>query len=715
MVELNDKGPRRLRFGVFEADLAAWELRRSGVRVRLQTQPFKVLAALLARPGAVVTREELQHQLWSSGTNVDFDHSLGIAVNKLREALGDAADNPRFIETLARRGYRFIAPVTVVDEPAIPSTAPSVPSEPIVPAPTNRRFGTWPILVAGLACLCLLLAAALLLRPPLRRPWRITEVTHTGLVMTNDVDLESLSSSTSDGTRIYFSQLHNGTPELSEALSSNGEIRLLHLPSEISVPLIGGLSPDGSNLVLRSYSQAALEQPLWIVPTFGGDARRVPNILGHDAAWMPDGKRLLVANGNALLIVNTDGSDSHPFMTLPGRAFWMRWSPDGRRLRFTLRDSTQQTTAIWEVDSRGSNPHPWLPGWSHPSAECCGSWTVDGAYFVFQSWHSGHSEIWAQRERPWFRRSSPPYPITAGPLSYEAPTTAPGGHQVDFIGADVRIQLLRALPSSAAFLPLEETLNSAAFASYSHDGQWVAWLNASDGSLWRSRLDGTERIELTTPPMRIFSMRWSPDDAHLALMAEEPGKPWKVYLIDADGGKPIPVFNEARNQADPDWAGNGALVFGRPPDRMDGVGPKSIYLLDLSTHQLSEIPSARGLFSPRLSPDGRYIAAITLDQHKLLLFDRVSQRWSTLTTHNVGDPSWSHDSRTVYFQDFLEPGKPIYRVAIQTGAIEQVATIRSLSPIAAADYRFIGLAPGDLPIVSARTPTVNIFKTNLDE
>jgi Tol biopolymer transport system component len=533
--------------------------------------------------------------------------------------------------------------------------------------------------------------------------------------MTNDVDLESLSSSASDGARIYFSQLHNGSPELSEALTSNGEIRQLHLPSEISVPLIGGLSPDGANLVLRSYSQSALEQPLWIVPTFGSDARRVPNILGHDATWMPDGKRLLVANGNALLVVNTDGSDAHPFMSLPGRAFWMRWSPNGKRLRFTLRDSAQQVIAIWEADARGANPHPLLPGWSRPSAECCGSWTADGTYFVFQSWHSGHSEIWAQRERPWFRRSSEPYAITAGPLSYEAPTTAPGSHQVDFIGADVRIQLLRALPSSSAFLPLEENLSTAAFASYSHDGQWVAWLNASDGSLWRSRLDGTERIELTTPPLRIFSMRWSPDDARLALMAEEPGKPWKVYVIDADGGKPVPVLDEARNQADPDWASNSALVFGRPPDRMDGVGPKSIYLLDLTTHQLSEIPGSRGLFSPRLSPDGRSIAAITLDQHKLLLFDRNARRWTTLTTHNVGDPTWSQDSRSVYFQDFLEPGKPIYRIAVQSGRVEQVANIRSLSPIPAADYRLIGLAPGDLPIVSARTPTVNIFTADLDK
>ncbi|HCT61250.1 MULTISPECIES: transcriptional regulator [Acidobacterium] len=107
---------RKLRFGLFEADLSTGELRKSGIRIRIQAQPFRVLSFLLERPGEVVTREEIQQRLWGSDTIVDFDHSLGTAINKLREALGDSADNPRFIETLARRGYRFLAPVTQVHE-----------------------------------------------------------------------------------------------------------------------------------------------------------------------------------------------------------------------------------------------------------------------------------------------------------------------------------------------------------------------------------------------------------------------------------------------------------------------------------------------------------------------------------------------------------------------------------------------------------------------
>ncbi len=112
-----------VRFGIFELDLVVGELRKSGVRIRLQEQPLQVLAMLLERPGDVVTRDELRQKLWPADTFVDFDHSLNTAVNKIREALGDSASSPRFVETLARRGYRFIAPVQREETPGSVSQA----------------------------------------------------------------------------------------------------------------------------------------------------------------------------------------------------------------------------------------------------------------------------------------------------------------------------------------------------------------------------------------------------------------------------------------------------------------------------------------------------------------------------------------------------------------------------------------------------------------
>jgi len=337
--EEHKDGATRVQFGLFEADLKTGELRRSGVRVRLQGQPFKLLAALLKTPGEVVSREALQQQLWGSDTTVDFDHSLGIAVNKLRDALGDHAENPRFVETLAKRGYRFIAPVKPVEprgarqqaESALPVAA---------PAPQTAKAATvpWLWITAALACVCLGLTLALLLRMPSRKPYRVVQVTDSGHLLANDPEVESFSSTVSDGARLYFSHMDNGNPVLAVALAANGEISPFRLPPEIGAPLIGALAPDGSKLLVHSHLQADPEQPLWIVPTLGGEARRVPNVLVHDATWMPDGRRLLIAHGNDLTVVEPDGSDPHKLITTPGMAFWLRWSPDGRRLRFTLRD-----------------------------------------------------------------------------------------------------------------------------------------------------------------------------------------------------------------------------------------------------------------------------------------------------------------------------------------------------------------------------------------
>lgn len=746
---------RKVQFGVFEVDRSSGELRRSGVKVRIQSQPFKLLLALLEQPGEVVTREALQQKLWGAATNVDFDHSLGIAVNKLRDALGDSAENPRFIETLARRGYRFIAPVRpiyMLQEQAAPPVEAEIGPDVAPPAETGTAAvsvsqtqsshslpppssvrspiapSRWPAMrvwlfagLAGLAGAVLAAGLILLLRPGGRRPYQISQITYSGHLLSNEPEVEGFSAMQEDGKRLYFSDTENGSPVLAVALVTNGEVSHIPLPAEIGAPLIGSLSPDGSKLVVHGHLQAEPEQPLWIVPTLGGNIHRVPKVLAHDATWMPGGEGLLIASGSDLISVGEDGSDPHRLLTVPGVAFWLRFSPDIRRLRFTLVDPRRQTTELWEANADGSNPHPLLKGWERAAGACCGSWTPDGKIYAFQTTRAGRSDLWALDRHPWFLPAAKPRQITSGPLFFESPATATDGHRLYFLGVNSQLEILEAQAHSGAFNALSGGLSTASLVEYSADGRWVAWLSASDGHLWRSRADGSERIQLAAPPLRIFTMKWSPDDKQLALMADEPGQPWKLYLVDSDGGKLTPLLNEDRNEADPNWSPDAkSLVFGRLPDRMDGeTQPKAIYLLDLATRKVTEIPGSTGLFSPRLSPDGRYLVAIRLDQRAMMLFDRASgnagQGWTTLATHGAGDPRWAEDGRSVYFQDFLEVGKPIYRVSVPDGRIEKISTIDNLRPILASDYRLLNLAPGDLPVVSARTSTVNLYSIDLDE
>jgi Tol biopolymer transport system component/DNA-binding winged helix-turn-helix (wHTH) protein len=731
-VEPQEKTASRFCFGLFEADAESGELRRSGIRIRLQAQPFRVLICLLERPGEVVTREEIQQRLWGDDTIVDFDHSLGTAINKLREALGDSAENPRFIETLARRGYRFIAPVTAVDarreqkfghtesdaasREGLELSAHSTPTTAALPTHAARVR-----LVVAAPVAIFLIAVGFIagsrMREPRTTPPLISQVTFSGRVSPGDPLFESFPGTATDGSRIYFPQIEDGRSGLAQALIADGETSTLPLPEELAAPSLGDISPDGSRLLLRNHLATAPEQALWIVSTTGGTARRIPGVFAHDAAWMPDGQRILYATGDDLYIARDNGTESQKLATLPGRAFWLRWSPDGHLLRLTLLNSETHTSALWEVGSDGNNPHILLDQWnSLPQAECCGSWTDDGRYYIFQSAREGNSNIWAIPEHGGFLgRTAPPIPITNGPLDYRAPIIERGGRRTFFIGLNTQSELLRYDHSASIFVPYGTGLSIARRVDFSHNTDWVAWIRQDDDSLWRSRGDGSARLELTGRPMQVFMMHWSPDGSQIVLMGRQPGKPWKIYTMDADGGHLQEVLDEARSEADPDWSPDGKmLVFGRLPDLMaEASQPKAIYLVNLATKAMTKLPGSDGLFSPRWSADGKYIAALSIDQKKLMLYNVAAKNWRVLSEENIADPIWSHDDGAIFFHDFAQADQPIYKVAIKTGKVERVADLHDLRSANVVDYRFAGLAPGDVPLISARLSAANIYAAEL--
>jgi Tol biopolymer transport system component/DNA-binding winged helix-turn-helix (wHTH) protein len=707
----------KVRFGLFEADLETGELHKSGIRVRIQAQPFRILRMLLERAGEVVTREEIQQRLWGNDTIVDFDHSLGTAINKIRETLGDSAENPRFIETLARRGYRFIAPVMTLEPSRVALSAVPAHSRAGVPTgagspgrgPQRLRWlaaGLAVAVIAGLAFVAGVSVPSRPLAPPL-----ITQVTFSGRVSPGDPQFESLPGTATDGSRIYFSEIENGRAEMAQALIADGETSTLGIPAEIAAPSLGDISPDASKLLLRNHLATEAEQALWIVSTIGGEARRIPGILAHDATWMPDGQHILYAADNDLFVAREDGTEKRKFATVPGRAFWLRWSPDGSALRFTLLNSQNHTTELWEIPSSRGNPHPLLAGWNTPAAECCGSWTADGRYFVFQSTRDGGSNLWQLDERHGLFARGEPEQITNGPLSYQGPITSRDGDRIFFIGLNTRSELLSYDAHGSVFVPYASSLTNARRVEFSRDRQWVAWTQQDDRSLWRSRLNGSERVQLTAKPMQVFMMHWSADGRQIALMGREPGKVWRLYTVDADGGHLQPLLDENRNEADPDWSADGkTIVFGRLPELMaEESQPKAIYLLDVNTKQVQQLPGSEGLFSPRWSPDGRSIAALSLDQRKLMLYDTMTKTWRMLAQENIADPVWSHDGKAIFFHDFVQEGQPIYKLTVADGHTERIAGLRDLRSADVVDYRFAGLAPGDIPLVNARMSTANIY------
>jgi len=717
------ESPSRVTFGLFEADLQTGELWKAGKRIKIQSQPFKVLSALLEHPGEVVSREDLQLRLWGKDTIVDFEHSLGTAINKIREALGDSAENPRFIETLARRGYRFIAPVSYPAAAVALANAAVLPPATVVelqgvaaatPMSSQRaRLRSALYIVGGVAALAAAVGVGIFIGSSRGSvtPARITQITHNGRIAPGAPSMESLPATATDGVHIFSSVIQNGRAVLSQVSIANGDVLPLSIPSDIPAPSLGDLSPDGSKLLLRNHLSPESEQPLWVVPVDGGSALRVANILAHDATWMPDGDGILYAAGNQLFVTHLKDEVSTVLATLPGRAFWLRWSPDHKLLRFTIIDPLEHTTSLWELAAGGHTAHPVLPNWSSPASDCCGTWTADGKYFVFQSAHDGSDDLW----RLDGKSTSDPVKITNGPLRYEAPLAARNGHRIFFLGLDMQSELLRYAADRKEFVPEGNFLSLANRVDFSRDHQWVAWTDAQ-GRLWRARADGTEELQLTPDAMQVFLAHWSPDGKQLALMAREPGKAWHLYSVPADGGSPQLLLKEDRNAADPVWSPDGnSLVFGRVPDLMGKEsGPRAIQLLDLRTHAVTTLPGSEGLFSPRWSPDGRFIAAISFDQRKLMLYDVAAKTWRLLTETSAADPVWSGTSDALYIHAFMAPTQPIYRVEVPSGKLDEVADLASFHSGEAADYFFCGITPDNVPLVRARSSTGNLYSLDLD-
>ncbi|HXY52647.1 MAG TPA: protein kinase [Terriglobales bacterium] len=501
-----------------------------------------------------------------------------------------------------------------------------------------------------------------------------------------------------DGARLYFTEVKIGDLRFAHVSTSGGETMLVDTPFRF--PRMADISPDHSGLLVLGFEGSELEAPLWIIPILGGAPRRVGDLTGHDATWTPQGD-VVYANGSDLYWAKADGSQARKFVSGAGIPYWLRWSPNGRVLRFTISDPGTDATSLWEVSADGSNPHRLLSGWNDPPGECCGNWSPDGDYFVFQSSRNGRSDIWvlAERARFWPRRKQGPWQLTAGPMSFSAPVFGGDGKKVFVIGQQRRGELVHYDARSHQFLPYLSGI-SADRLGFSPDGQWVAYITYPDNTLWRSKVDGTLKQQLTFQPLAVHLPRWSPDGTYIAFDGSKDGKTKKVYLISPRGGSPLEVLPGNQWQGDPTWSADGrSLAFtGSTPGQSSGT-TTNICVVDLTTRQLSFLSGSAGLLSPRWSPDGRYVAATTMDSQKLMLFDTESRKWSELATVAVGYLNWSGDSKSLYFDSFgAHPS--IKRVSIHGGVVEDVLSLEDLHRAWGPYGPWFGLAPDDSPLAT---------------
>jgi Tol biopolymer transport system component len=241
----------------------------------------------------------------------------------------------------------------------------------------------------------------------------------------------------------------------------------------------------------------------------------------------------------------------------------------------------------------------------------------------------------------------------------------------------------------------------------------VAYVSYPEGSLWRSKADGSERLQLTFPPMKAFLPRWSPDQKQIVFSATLHSRQMQSYLVSASGGIPQPLFPGKRDEGDPNWSPDGtSLVFGAHSSKRARSTSRTINTLDLRTHQVSVVPGSETLFSPHCSPDGRYIAAQSSDSQKLMLFDLKTQKWAELARITTAYPNWSRDGKYVYFHSF-GGDIAIYRVRISDHKVEKVVSLKGMRLTIGDFGTWCGLAPDDSPLVLRDVGSQEIYAIDL--
>jgi DNA-binding winged helix-turn-helix (wHTH) protein/Tol biopolymer transport system component len=678
---------RIFSFGPFELSERAAELRKNGARVKLQEQPYQILIELVANAGEVVTREDLQQKLWPADTFVDFDVGLNSAVRKLRHALGDDADHPRYIETLAKRGYRFIAPVVVLgvnarsDQNPAPGASVPVPEPHILidpGAPTGKRTQ---LIVAALSALVLAVLGVLALRfsgsatPHLINEQRVTsnpeEAPVTGAVVSPDGKYVAYS----DSTGIYFRQLENG------------ETHPLPLPTgQDWVPT--SWYPDSTHLLLSARSGGLVFGPerlspgatadVWRISILGGAPQRVVEAATAGVV-SPDGSHVAFFRGGGgyaprqLWIADNEGSDPNQIL-VPGAEHTfisqVTWSPHGKRLAYLrMERSDRELWAIETLDLKTRATRTIAIGGRFAPALC---WGPDGRLFYgfqVENVSSGPLLRSTAEERfnsaLFFQRVNEDTGAAEGPASQL--TQGSGFLAAMSISANgKRLVLWRDNATPEAFvtefdsakqklLPLRRlTLdqNANMVTTWTPDSSSIIFTSNRSGPyrLYRQPIDQSVP-ELVVSNDRIILARLAPDGRHLVCMLDTDAKheaPLAVVLVPLEGG---PLRTLFRDPALSD------IQCARSPSSLcliSTVGPvakvSALNLEDGSTRDFP-IPKLESYHEWSLSPDGSTLALI-IDGPKLVFMNiadkkvreiKLSTAWSQLIAID-----WAPDSKSVY-------------------------------------------------------------------
>jgi Tol biopolymer transport system component/DNA-binding winged helix-turn-helix (wHTH) protein len=595
----NDSG--RARFGPYEVDLHTHELWKFGTRLKLVGQPFAILAVLLSKPGELVTREELRTRLWPADTFVDFNHGLNAAVNKLREALSDSADAPRYVETLPRRGYRFVATVEWVQAPT-PRTGESPPlairehfpllpqsQEPDADREARQALATkrWPQFVIGTAVVAgILLMASFLLKAvsgfgsrmeARSSPQRVRALAGVGIQ----------PAFSPDGNSVAFVR-DRGNPAESgifvAPVGSDQPVQLTHNDRDCC-PV---WSPDGHSIAFSRYANN--EVSIYVVAADGGAEQKraaekasnprpaaftVAGAAQHrvntdgvipqrgEIDWTPDGKSIVFAGASGLYLLSLDNSSLHRLTEPPPMAedWGPTFSPDGKRLLFVRSHQVGLPDEIWFTSATGGNATRILsePGRIGSSPR----WSYDGGSIVYSSNRSGHPALWrASVEIP----DSAIQMGEAGSPAWD-PAVSRRGYRMAYerVVRSLSIWQLSLNPAKSGrpsvLVASTSDTDQGPGPQFSPDGKRLAYMSDRSGTMeiWISNRDGSNPFQLTAVGVA-GTPRWSPDSQSIVFDANSPDG-YKILTIDLRGGGPRVLTADKYDNQVPSWSRDGKWIY----------------------------------------------------------------------------------------------------------------------------------------------------------
>ncbi|MGH9504115.1 MAG: winged helix-turn-helix domain-containing protein [Terriglobales bacterium] len=652
-----------VRFGVFEADLQTGELHKNGVKVPLQGQPFQVFAILLEHASELVTRDELRRQVWPQDTFVDFDQALNTAVTKIRIALGDEADNPRFVETLPRRGYRFIGPVQKPDSQAPSSSGAKGRFE-------GHTARSWWIL-AGTTLLALLFAIGIwrLARNRAEAPLSPIEV----VPLVGLPGYESEAAFSPDGNHVAFA-LHG---------SKNSGIYTIVVGSEKSLRLTSDFfdccprwSPDGRQVAFSRRSDKGYD--FYVIPASGGTEHRlsswppqghqIPAVpswraMGRCFDWSPDGRLLAFSDIQAdqthawIALLSLADSTIRPLTSPPNQSgdYVPAFSPDGSAVAFVRGIVAGVVEDLYVVPTTGGSPrrltfdNTWI---SAPPA-----WTPDGREIVFSSSRGGAPSLWRISAS-----GGTPRPIPGVGVNAWLPSISPRGNQLVYqqrIPLNLNIWRLKLSDEKhrqdpPAILISEKGNNTR--PQFSPDGKRIVFESGRFGysEIWACDGNGSNCGQLTSLHGTAGAARWSPDGRYIAFEFR-PKEHSEIYLLDIGNGVPrLLATLPGADNGGPNWSPDGKWIYFYS-DR--GGGPFQLWKIQVSGGTPVQVTRNGGVFAAE-SADGGFLYYSKFEVPGIWKMPVSGGDEIRVLDHPAGDKwfNWALARNGIYFIDDSNSG-----------------------------------------------------------